>query len=73
VLSTNSSYRSASAERLADIAIRSGNSYSIEPDLRNAIERAVSIAAADDLVCITGSLYTVADARSMLLAERAFS
>lgn len=73
VLTTNSSYRSASVDRLADIAIRSGNSYSIEPDLRNAIERAVSIAAADDLVCITGSLYTVADARSMLLAERAFS
>jgi dihydrofolate synthase/folylpolyglutamate synthase len=73
VLSTNSSYRSASVETLADVAIRSGNSYSIEPDLRNAIERAVSIAAADDLVCITGSLYTVADARSVLLAERAFS
>jgi dihydrofolate synthase/folylpolyglutamate synthase len=66
ILSRNNSSRSASLERLTDIAIRSGNSYSIEPDLRKAIDLVMHIAAAEDLVCITGSFYTVADARELL-------
>lgn len=67
VLSENYSYRSASAGELTDIARNTGNSYIIEPDLAKAIQTAVSKASPTDLVCVTGSLYTVADAREILL------
>ncbi|HEY3375769.1 MAG TPA: folylpolyglutamate synthase/dihydrofolate synthase family protein [Candidatus Aquicultor sp.] len=53
----------------SDIALEQGNSYIIEPDLEKAVRIAVSQASKEDLVCITGSLYTVADARDVLLGE----
>jgi len=70
VLTQNKSYRSASADQLIDIARSTGNSYIIEPDLNKAIDIAISGASVDDLVCITGSLYTIADAREILVNNR---
>ncbi|MCL6472652.1 MAG: bifunctional folylpolyglutamate synthase/dihydrofolate synthase [Firmicutes bacterium] len=70
VLSQNKSYRSASTNQLIDIAKRTGNRYIIEPDLEKAIDLAIGRASAGDLVSITGSLYTVADAREYLLKVR---
>ena len=70
ILTQNTSYRSASVNQLNDIAMSATNSYSIEADLEKAIDRAVSVADARDLVCITGSLYTVADAREILVNKR---
>jgi dihydrofolate synthase / folylpolyglutamate synthase len=66
LLSQNNSYRSATPTVLADIALKLGNSYSIEPDLTNSIKHVLAFARDVDLVCITGSLYTVADAREIL-------
>lgn len=34
-----------------------------------AIEKALSIADDDDVICVTGSLYVVAEARAYLLAK----
>ncbi|HZD60564.1 MAG TPA: folylpolyglutamate synthase/dihydrofolate synthase family protein [Anaerolineae bacterium] len=67
VLTQNNSYRSASTDQLNDVARYTGNSYIIEPDLEKAIDKAVLQASVEDLVCITGSLYTVADAREILI------
>jgi len=36
-------------------------------DCREAVGRALSMANGDELVCVTGSLYLVAEARSILL------
>ncbi len=38
-------------------------------DLREAIDKGLSMAKADDLLCITGSLYTVGEARAYLRPE----
>lgn len=70
ILSQNESYRSASASQLNDIASSMGNGYIIEPDLQKAIDTAIAEASPEDLVCITGSLYTVADAREILLKRK---
>ncbi len=70
ILSQNDSYRSASVSQLNDVASRTGNSYIIEPDLEKAIDTAIAKASSEDLVCITGSLYTVADAREILLKRK---
>ncbi len=67
VLSQNKSYRSASANQLTDIAIRAAKGYIIEPDLEKAIGAAIAEASKSDLICITGSLYTVAEAREHCL------
>lgn len=40
-----------------------------EPSLSDALDTALSHANADDLVCITGSLYLVAEARALILGE----
>ncbi len=42
-----------------------------EEDVPSAIETALSHAEPSDLVCITGSLYVVAEAREHLLGESA--
>lgn len=70
ILSQNDSYRAASVSQLNDVASRTGNSYIIEPDLEKAIDTAIAKASPEDLVCITGSLYTVADAREALLKRK---
>jgi dihydrofolate synthase/folylpolyglutamate synthase len=40
-----------------------------EPTVAEALETALSHAEADDLVCVTGSLYVVAEAREQILGE----
>lgn len=70
VLTMNKSYRSLSVDRLTDIAVNLRNRYIIEPDLEKAIKIAVTGASAEDLVCITGSLYTVAEAREILFKAK---
>ena len=40
-----------------------------EPTVSDALETALSHAEAEDAVCITGSLYVVAEAREIILGE----
>ena len=37
--------------------------YEIEPNVKNAVERAMRLAGADGVVCICGSLYLAGEAR----------
>jgi dihydrofolate synthase/folylpolyglutamate synthase len=43
---------------------RNGKRAEIIEDLKEAIERGLSITGQEDLLCITGSLYTVGEARA---------
>jgi dihydrofolate synthase/folylpolyglutamate synthase len=48
-----------------------GRRIEIEEDLKKAIDRGLSLTREEDLLCITGSLYTVGEARSYFHPERA--
>jgi len=48
-----------------------GKRAEIEEDLKKAIDRGLSLTREEDLLCITGSLYTVGEARSYFHPERA--
>lgn len=64
----NSSPRSAPAERLAKALIDSGPAQ-VEtfPSVGTAVEAARAAAAPEDLILVTGSFYTVADARPLFV------
>ncbi len=47
-----------------------GKRTEIEEDLKKAIDRGLSLTREEDLLCITGSLYTVGEARSYFYPER---
>ena len=56
--------RALPASDLADIVRRAGGRPIVVDDVGDAIERVLSLAAPDDIVLVTGSLYTVGDARA---------
>jgi len=66
ILSENQSYRSASVNVLMEKLAGFDSNFICEPDLSNAIEIAIERAEGRDLICITGSLYTVGEARDYL-------
>jgi dihydrofolate synthase/folylpolyglutamate synthase len=59
--------RAIPAEEIADAAEALGARVIVEPDVANAVARAKEMAAPDDAVLVTGSLYVVGAARSHLL------
>ena len=61
-LTKNNSVRSAEPLILAERFADSGADVKIEPSVASSIESARSAAAPGDLILVTGSLYTVADA-----------
>jgi dihydrofolate synthase/folylpolyglutamate synthase len=79
VITRNTSTRASSAASLAEIAVEifGEDRVRVEPALPDAIEAAVEMAESDnpDLsgvgVLITGSVFTVADARNLLIHDRA--
>jgi dihydrofolate synthase / folylpolyglutamate synthase len=59
------------AELLTDASATQGN-RDITQSVAEAVERAASVASPEDVICITGSLYVVAEARQhLLLGEQA--
>jgi dihydrofolate synthase/folylpolyglutamate synthase len=49
---------------------QNGNKAEIAEDLNDAIERGLSLTKKEDLLCITGSLYTVGEARAFFHPKR---
>jgi folylpolyglutamate synthase/dihydropteroate synthase len=49
---------------------QNGKKAEIAEDLKGAIERGLALTRKEDLLCITGSLYTVGEARAYLLPAR---
>lgn len=56
--------RAASPEVLQKVLERNGEKAEIVQDVQKAIDRGLSMASSEDLLCITGSLYTVGEARA---------
>ncbi|MDE3089971.1 MAG: bifunctional folylpolyglutamate synthase/dihydrofolate synthase, partial [Chloroflexota bacterium] len=61
--------RAADLARLADLAAEHKTETSIAPDLASALRDAQSRAASSDVICVTGSLFVVAEAREAWLTE----
>lgn len=67
VITQNSNSRCASIEFLKEIMDGFNCDFVVEPKLSSAIKIGLDYADKNDLVCVTGSLYTVAEAREILL------
>jgi dihydrofolate synthase / folylpolyglutamate synthase len=64
VIATRSSHpRAGDPATVAGEARKQGLPQEMAPDIASAIERAVALAEPSDLICVTGSLFIVADAR----------
>jgi len=61
--------RAAPAQRLAEAAAGIGTPGTVEPDLKRALDEALSAAEPQDAVLVCGSLYTVGEALSHLDPE----
>jgi dihydrofolate synthase/folylpolyglutamate synthase len=67
IVTTNSSPRAAPAERLRKEAEALGLAAGVEPDVAGAVRRAIDQAGESEAVVVTGSLYTVGEARQLLM------
>jgi dihydrofolate synthase/folylpolyglutamate synthase len=59
--------RAASPALLRKALGRNGKKAEVIEDFRKAIDRGLSLTGEEDILCITGSLYTVGEARSYFL------
>ncbi len=69
ILTRPSIERAASPQTLRKAMGRNGERAELVDDLKEAIERGLSLTDENDLLCITGSLYTVGEARSYFLCR----
>ncbi len=67
IVTTSSSPRAAPAERLRKEAEALGLVAEVEPDVAGAVQRAIDQAGESEAVVVTGSLYTVGEARELLM------
>jgi dihydrofolate synthase/folylpolyglutamate synthase len=67
VVTTNRSPRAAPAERLRKEAEALGLVAEVAPDVASAVRQAIDGAADTEAVVVTGSLYTVGEARDLLI------
>jgi dihydrofolate synthase/folylpolyglutamate synthase len=67
IVTVNSSPRAAPAERLSKEAEALGLVAQVEPDVASAVRRAIDQAGESEAVVVTGSLYTVGEARELLM------
>ncbi len=61
VISKSQSHRAAAVETLEKEVHKTGICYYKEPDSISAFERAKKIADKEDLICVSGSLYTIGE------------
>lgn len=66
IFTQNHNFRASTAEELGQLYQEEGIEVVTIPNFEEAINQAVSKAENNDLICITGSLYTIAEAREIL-------
>jgi len=71
ILTENRSARSVAATRLASYCRMEHIEHRVEPDFARAMELAYRDAGRAGMICVTGSLYTVAEARVFFKQQRA--
>jgi len=69
ILTKPSNDRAASPALLKKALGENGKKAEIVEDLKGAIDRGLSMTGERDLLCITGSLYTVGEARAYFLPK----
>jgi dihydrofolate synthase/folylpolyglutamate synthase len=57
--------RAADPLVIANEAVRWSKPFEIAEDVENAIDRALTLAHANDLICVTGSVFLVGEARGL--------
>ncbi len=70
ILTRSRNPRAADPARLADLAAKFQGETSTAPDLAAALRDARQRASQNDVVCVAGSLFVVAEARAVWLAEQ---
>jgi dihydrofolate synthase/folylpolyglutamate synthase len=70
VLTENRSARSISARRLGDYCRMDGVKHKVEPDFAQAMSVARKDAGPAGMICVTGSLFTVSEARIYFRRQR---
>jgi dihydrofolate synthase/folylpolyglutamate synthase len=60
-------HRAERPENLAAMAAERGYQVTMTPDVSSALDKALNEAGQEDLICVTGSLFLVADAREAWL------
>lgn len=71
VLTENRSARSVSAQKLASYCRMDGVKHQTEQDFASAMKKAISLAGKQGMVCVTGSLFTVSEARIYFRRQKA--
>lgn len=66
VVTQSSEQRAAPARKLANLVRKMGYDCVVVEDIGEAVKFARTLAAVTDMVCVTGSLYTVGEARTAL-------
>jgi len=69
ILTMPDTKRALDPAELADVLDDTKIKTETQPDYKKALDMAVSLSGADDMVCVTGSLYLVADARNYLIEK----
>ena len=70
ILTRSHNPRAADPARLAELAAQYSVETLMQSDLGNAIQVGMQRAGQNDVVCVTGSLFVVAEARELVLAQR---
>lgn len=70
IITKSVSEKAMELERIEAAAVAKGLKYSFAGSCRNALELARAKAGKNDLICVTGSLYLVGEARELLLGSR---
>ncbi len=71
ILTENRSARCVSAKRMANFCRMDGVECRVEQDFAAAMKKAIELAGRSGLVCVTGSLFTVSEARIYFRHQRA--
>jgi dihydrofolate synthase/folylpolyglutamate synthase len=62
--------RAADPSKIAKEVERHSKPYEIVGDVKNAVRRALELASDDDLICVTGSVFLVGEARQLWIEPR---
>ena len=71
IVTENRSARSISANKLGSLCRMEGIENTVEPDFAKAIGLARRLAGKDGMICVTGSLFTVSEARIFFRHQKA--
>jgi len=71
ILTENRSARCISAQRLGDFCRMDRQEHQVEPDFSKAMKLAYNSAGRRGQICVTGSLYTVSEARIFFRQQKA--